>query len=279
MLGVVVTAIVVRIGGSVSRDALSVVPHPARRPPPAATIAASTVVPRAPLPIMGADATGGSMRTVGMPRRTLVGWRRQRPPSSTSRAPNGPPAQYHLYPNGVGIAVHEWGDEDAPPLLLVHGGMDFARTYDVFAPKLAAAGWRVVGWDARGHGDSAHVELYSWDADMRDALAVFDHVSPGRPLPVIATLQGWCADDAARRRPVVPLLAPRQHGRHPVDAADARHRRARTVEDDGRRTGRLARPPAPHRDVAAPTGDDRRTRPASRGDEPAAVRSSGCAVW
>ena len=87
-----------------------------------------------------------------------------------------PARQYHLYPNGVGIAVHEWGDENAPPLLLVHGGMDFARTYDVFAPTLAAAGWRVVGWDARGHGDSAHVELYSWDADMRDALAVFDHV-------------------------------------------------------------------------------------------------------
>ena len=101
-----------------------------------------------------------------------------------------PARQYHLYPNGVGIAVHEWGDEDAPPLLLVHGGMDFARTYDAFAPRLAAAGWRVVAWDARGHGDSAHVELYSWDADMRDALAVFDHVSPGRPVPVIAHSKG-----------------------------------------------------------------------------------------
>ena len=101
-----------------------------------------------------------------------------------------PARQYHLYPNGVGIAVHEWGDEDAPPLLLVHGGMDFARTYDAFAPKLAAAGWRVVGWDHRGHGDSDHAELYSWDADMRDALAVFDHVSPGRPVPVIGHSKG-----------------------------------------------------------------------------------------
>ena len=80
------------------------------------------------------------MRTVARPRPTLVPWRRQRPSSSTIRAPSGPPAQYTLYPNGVGIAVHEWGDEDAPPLLLVHGGMDFARTYDVFAPKLAAGG-------------------------------------------------------------------------------------------------------------------------------------------
>jgi pimeloyl-ACP methyl ester carboxylesterase len=48
----------------------------------------------------------------------------------------------------------------------------------------------VVSWDQRGHGDSEHAELYSWDADMRDALAVFDHVSPGRPMPVIGHSKG-----------------------------------------------------------------------------------------
>jgi pimeloyl-ACP methyl ester carboxylesterase len=101
-----------------------------------------------------------------------------------------PPREYHLDADGLKIAVHEWGDDDAPPLLLVHGGFDFARTFDVFAPKLAAGGWRVVGWDQRGHGDSEHPELYSWDADMRDALAVFDHVSPGRPLPVVGHSKG-----------------------------------------------------------------------------------------
>jgi len=101
-----------------------------------------------------------------------------------------PARQYRLSSNGVEIAVHEWGDADAPPLLVVHGGFDFARTYDIFAPKLAAAGWRVVGWDQRGHGDSDHAELYSWDADIRDALVVFDHVSPGRPLPVVARSKG-----------------------------------------------------------------------------------------
>ncbi|MDG1186894.1 MAG: alpha/beta hydrolase, partial [Ilumatobacter sp.] len=94
-----------------------------------------------------------------------------------------PARQYNIDANGVQIAVHEWGDAGAPPLLAVHGGFDFARTYDLFAPRLAACGWRVVAWDQRGHGDSEHAELYSWDADMRDALAVFDHVKPGAPLP------------------------------------------------------------------------------------------------
>ena len=78
----------------------------------------------------------------------------------------------------------------APPLLAVHGGFDFARTYDVFAPLLAAGGWRVVSWDQRGHGDSDRAALYSWDADLRDALAVFDEVSPGRPVPVVGHSKG-----------------------------------------------------------------------------------------
>lgn len=90
---------------------------------------------------------------------------------------------------GVELQVHEWGAPDAPPLLLAHGGFDFSRTFDVFAPLLAAAGWRVVSWDHRGHGDSAHAALYSWDADMRDALAVLNSVTR-EPVPVVGHSKG-----------------------------------------------------------------------------------------
>jgi pimeloyl-ACP methyl ester carboxylesterase len=90
---------------------------------------------------------------------------------------------------GISLAVHEWGDEAAPPLLFAHGGFDFARTLDVFAPLLADAGWRVVCWDQRGHGDSEHASLYSWDADLRDMLAVLDDTSHA-PLPVIGHSKG-----------------------------------------------------------------------------------------
>src|SRR5262245_38448982 len=89
----------------------------------------------------------------------------------------------------IAIAVHEWGDEAAPPLLLAHGGMDFARTYAAFAPRLADAGWRVVSWDHRGHGDSEHAALYSWEADLRDALHVLDAVGQA-PVPVVAHSKG-----------------------------------------------------------------------------------------
>ena len=90
---------------------------------------------------------------------------------------------------GVRLAVWEWGEESAPMLLLVHGGFDFVGTLDVFAPMLAEAGWRVVSWDHRGHGDSDHSLLYSWLADVRDAMAVFDAVADG-PVPVVAHSKG-----------------------------------------------------------------------------------------
>src|SRR5205085_11396717 len=91
--------------------------------------------------------------------------------------------------NGLKLAVYEWGDVNARPVLLTHGGMDFAGTYDLFAPLLADGGWRVVAWDQRGHGDSEHAALYSWDADVRDALAVMDTLS-ARAIPTIGHSKG-----------------------------------------------------------------------------------------
>jgi len=100
------------------------------------------------------------------------------------------PARDHdLMVGGVRIAVHEWGDEAAAPLFLVHGGFDFARTYDEFAPRLAGGGWRVIAWDQRGHGDSEHAALYGWDADIRDAIGVMSHIT-SRPAPVVGHSKG-----------------------------------------------------------------------------------------
>jgi len=101
-----------------------------------------------------------------------------------------PTRQYRIDADGVQIAVHEWGDQADPPLVLVHGGFDFARTFDAFAPLLVEGGYRVIGWDQRGHGDSDHAALYSFDADLRDAVAVLDHLSPTRPVPVVGHSKG-----------------------------------------------------------------------------------------
>ncbi len=90
---------------------------------------------------------------------------------------------------GVRLAVYEWGDPHRPAVLACHGGMDFAATWDLIAPRLVDAGWRVVAWDQRGHGDSQRTALYSWEADIRDAVAVLDDLGP-TPLPVIGHSKG-----------------------------------------------------------------------------------------
>lgn len=91
--------------------------------------------------------------------------------------------------SGLDLAVYEWGDENAPPLVMAHGGFDFAGTFDGFAPLLADAGYRCVAWDARGHGDSDRAVLYSWGGDLRDALAVLDSVGPA-PIPFLGHSKG-----------------------------------------------------------------------------------------
>ena len=46
-----------------------------------------------------------------------------------------------------------------------------------------------MSWDQRGHGDSQHAALYSWEADLRDAVHVFDSVGAG-PVPVVGHSKG-----------------------------------------------------------------------------------------
>lgn len=92
--------------------------------------------------------------------------------------------------NGLRLATYEWGEPDAPPIVMAHGGFDFAGTFDLLAPLLAAQGRRAVSWDQRGHGNSDHAVLYSWEADVRDAAAVLDSVDPDRPVAVLGHSKG-----------------------------------------------------------------------------------------
>jgi pimeloyl-ACP methyl ester carboxylesterase len=91
--------------------------------------------------------------------------------------------------NGVGIAVYEWGDQNARPIFFLHGGLDFAATFDLLAPLVADAGWRVVSWDQRGHGDSDRAALYSWESDIRDAYAVITSATSA-PAPLVGHSKG-----------------------------------------------------------------------------------------
>ena len=55
-----------------------------------------------------------------------------------------------------GLRLHywDWGNEDAPLMLLVHGGRDHGRSWDRIARSLQPH-FHVLAPDLRGHGDSA----------------------------------------------------------------------------------------------------------------------------
>jgi pimeloyl-ACP methyl ester carboxylesterase len=48
----------------------------------------------------------------------------------------------------------DWGNPEAPLLVLVHGGRDHARSWDWVAQRLRSD-WHIICPDLRGHGDSA----------------------------------------------------------------------------------------------------------------------------
>lgn len=63
----------------------------------------------------------------------------------------------------------DWGNPEAPPLILQHGGRDHCRTWDWAAEELRKD-WHVICPDLRGHGDSA----WSPDADYSMNAFVYD---------------------------------------------------------------------------------------------------------
>ena len=63
----------------------------------------------------------------------------------------------------------DWGNPDAPPLILQHGGRDHCRSWDWVAQQLRHD-WHVIAPDLRGHGDSA----WSPDGNYTRAAFVYD---------------------------------------------------------------------------------------------------------
>jgi pimeloyl-ACP methyl ester carboxylesterase len=65
---------------------------------------------------------------------------------------HGPTSQYFISQR-LRLHYADWGNHDAPPLLLVHGGRDHCRSWDWVAQELRKD-WHVIAVDQRGHGDS-----------------------------------------------------------------------------------------------------------------------------
>jgi pimeloyl-ACP methyl ester carboxylesterase len=80
----------------------------------------------------------------------------------------------------------DWGNESAPPLILLHGGRDHCRNWDWVAQRLRDK-WHVIAPDLRGHGDSqwADAAAYGMDGFIYD-LAQLVHQQGLAPVTLVA---------------------------------------------------------------------------------------------
>jgi pimeloyl-ACP methyl ester carboxylesterase len=78
-----------------------------------------------------------------------------------------PPQARFYQSQGLRLHYTDWGNETAPPLILIHGGLDHSRSWDALALGLRTS-FHVIAPDLRGHGDS------DWASGSSYSLA--DHV-------------------------------------------------------------------------------------------------------
>src|SRR3954465_13970277 len=83
--------------------------------------------------------------------------------------------------DGNALQGDVYGDDDAPPVVLLHGGGQTRHAWGTTAVVLADKGWRAYTLDLRGHGDSdwAADGDYSFDAFAGDVASV----AQGLPQP------------------------------------------------------------------------------------------------
>jgi len=82
---------------------------------------------------------------------------------------------------GLKFSYLEWGAEDSPPVVLLHGLQSHAHSWDVFASALQSE-YRVIALDQRGHGDTAWPDppIYTTADFVYDVLALAEHLGIAR---------------------------------------------------------------------------------------------------
>jgi pimeloyl-ACP methyl ester carboxylesterase len=96
----------------------------------------------------------------------------------------------------------DWGNAEAPLMVLVHGGRDHCRNWDWVAEELRRD-WHIIAPDLRGHGDSEWSPAldYSLGTYLRDLEAFADHLGAARFFLVGHSLGGLIGIGYASRHP------------------------------------------------------------------------------
>jgi pimeloyl-ACP methyl ester carboxylesterase len=150
----------------------------------------------------------------------------------------------------------DWGNPDAPPLILQHGGRDHCRSWDWVANELRHD-WHVIAPDLRGHGDSdwSPEGNYAMDAFVYDfaqlvhtlgydQVTIISHSLGGN----IATRFTGLYPEKVRRLVNIEGLGPSPKTQ-PEPALDGVERLRKWVDDKRKAAGRAPRRYASLRDA------------------------------
>ncbi len=89
---------------------------------------------------------------------------------------------------GHRASVLEWGAADGEIVILLHGWMDVAASFQFIADQLDSQ-WRLIAPDQRGYGDTEWTREpaggYWFPEYVADLDALVDHVSPGAPVHLV----------------------------------------------------------------------------------------------
>lgn len=116
--------------------------------------------------------------------------------SAGARLPGTPEPMLSVGDAGsLRLACDLWGEPGAPWVVLLHGGGQTRHAWKGTGRGLAQAGYRVVAFDARGHGDSdwAGDGDYGYAAMASDLQRVMQRLGVDRPALVGASLGGGTA--------------------------------------------------------------------------------------
>jgi pimeloyl-ACP methyl ester carboxylesterase len=93
------------------------------------------------------------------------------------------PVSHRVVANGLTHHVLEWSPDAAwTTVLLLHGNMDAAQTWDLVAPSLVEAGYRVLAPDFRGFGDGPRAPAggyYYFPDYIHDVADLVETLVPG----------------------------------------------------------------------------------------------------
>jgi pimeloyl-ACP methyl ester carboxylesterase len=140
---------------------------------------------------------------------------------SAGRPLPGTPLPMHRWKVGdVTLAGDAWGDPKGPLVLLQHGGGQTRHAWKGTGMQLAAAGYRVAAYDARGHGDSDWAADCDYDyramaLDLRSVVAALGAeraalvgASLGGGTSLLAVGEGLVAATALVMVDVAPYIEP-----------------------------------------------------------------------